>query len=654
MERLENELEQLMAHLQTSPTPSPAGPAHSADEDNYADDDDAIDQPDQPDHHAIGGGVGAEQDLDALLARLGEEEQQIRDDIKRMRDAYARSLRRGYVATKGGGGTSASTAKPATVTSPQLSPTGGEESSDEAHEALKEAERKVTVLRRRAEEVRHSIRSQQGSRIGGRGGGFGVHGPSVRRKRDGTTVIGERRGDQAQAQISDSDGGDGGELRELERELERMEEKERARRRREAEGRARVTLEMARLLLRDEAAKRDEEDRQREEAERREAERGMAEMRDRIERMRIMAQAVKPRHTPPLPMQTPTPTMTSQPTTQHTATMMSSPLTPPSNLPPLSPVPAAALMMAARGPHLQPLTPGASPTPTQQPRQFYYTTTPPISSRPSVPPLPTPSAGPDLAPRPSFSPRATVGAGGGGRGSSTTEDDSELNSMMADMLTHLKATSAQTDVKDISPPVARAGSGSGGPPPVPPKKLTSASSAPASVDPRACGRCGKAVDEFGGGVVQAMDRRWHPACFVCHTCRYTHAHTHTFTAVVPSLLTLACAVRAGQWRTDGPAWRRCVLPTNWPTPLHRLLPTAVRPVVVRCPLLTMTLFCCNRCFASLRSFIAARRQKDGIARRWRCSGWCCRSIPDIGRRRPPPRLRRCRRPAGGPPGSRRR
>lgn len=540
VERLENELEQLMAHLQTSPTPSPAGPSHSAD-DADADADDAIDHLDHPDHldHHPSGGVGAEQDLDALLARLGEEEQQIRDDIKRMRDAYARSLRRGYVATKGG--TTAITAKPAattspaTLTSPQLSPTsasGGEESSDEAHEALKEAERKVTVLRRRAEEVRRSIRSQQGSQIGGRGGGgFGVHGPSVRRKRDAATVIGEQRGDQtqaqAQAQIKDGDGG--GELRELERELERMEEKERARRRREAEGRARVTLEMARLLLRDEAAKRDDEERQREEVERREAERGMAEMRDRIERMRIMAQAVKPRHTPPPT----TMTMTSRPaTTTHHTTMMSSPLTPPSHLPPLSPVPAAALMMAARGPHLQPLTPGASPTATtQQPRQFYYTTTPaapPMGSRPPVPPLPTPSAGPGLAPRPSFSPRATVsttnaataGLGDGGRASSTTEDDSELNSMMADMLTHLKATSPQTDAKDFSPPVARAGSGSGGPPPVPPKKLISASPAGAQVsaDLRACGRCGKAVDEYGGGVVQAMDRRWHPACFVCHAC----------------------------------------------------------------------------------------------------------------------------------------
>lgn len=498
-----------MAHLQTSPTPSPAGPTHpAADDDDYADSD-AIDH---PDHSVPTGGVGAEQDLDALLARLGEEEQQIRDDIKRMRDAYARSLRRDYVATKGGG----TTAKPATtssasLTSPQLSPTSaGEESSDEAHEALKEAERKVTVLRRRAEEVRRSIRSQQGSQMGG----FGVHGPSVRRKRDTGTVIGERRGDQVQAQTQIGDGGE--ELRELERELERMEEKERVRRRREAEGRARVTLEMARLLLRDEVAKRDEEERQREEAERREAERGMAEMRDRIERMRIMAQAVKPRHTPP---PTTTTAMTSRPTTNthHTTMMSSSPLTPPSHLPPLSPVPAAALMMAARGPHLQPLTPGASPTAvTQQPRQFYYTTAPPMGSRPSVPALPTPSAGPGLAPRPSFSPRATVGLGGGGRGSS--EDDSELNSMMADMLTHLKATSPQTDVKDISPPVARAGSGSGGPP-VPPKKLTSASPAQASADPRACGRCGKAVDDYGGGVVQAMDRRWHPACFVCHACR---------------------------------------------------------------------------------------------------------------------------------------
>lgn len=534
VERLENELEQLMAHLQTSPTPSPAGPSHSAD-DADADADDAIDHLDHPDHldHHPSGGAGAEQDLDALLARLGEEEQQIRDDIKRMRDAYARSLRRGYVATKGGTTAKPATTSPATLTSPQLSPTsasGGDESSDEAHEALKEAERKVTVLRRRAEEVRRSIRSQQGSQIGGRGGGgFGVHGPSVRRKRDAATVIGEQRGDQtqaqAQAQIKDGDGG--GELRELERELERMEEKERARRRREAEGRARVTLEMARLLLRDEAAKRDDEERQREEVERREAERGMAEMRDRIERMRIMAQAVKPRHTPPPT----TMTMTSRPatTTQHT-TMMSSPLTPPSHLPPLSPVPAAALMMAARGPHLQPLTPGASPTATtQQPRQFYYTTTPvapPMGSRPPVPPLPTPSAGPGLAPRPSFSPRATVSttnaatAGlGGGRASSTAED-SELNSMMADMLTHLKATSPQTDAKDFSPPVARAGSGSGGPPPVPPKKLISASPAGAQVsaDLRACGRCGKAVDEYGGGVVQAMDRRWHPACFVCHAC----------------------------------------------------------------------------------------------------------------------------------------
>jgi hypothetical protein len=595
VERLENELEQLMAHLQTSPTPSPAGPTHPAvDDDDYLDSDAIA----HPDHSVPTGGVGAEQDLDALLARLGEEEQQIRDDIKRMRDAYARSLRRDYVATKGGGTTATAkpaTTSPATLTSPQLSPTSaGEESSDEAHEALKEAERKVTVLRRRAEEVRRSIRSQ-GSQIGG---GFGVHGPSVRRKRDAATVIGERRGDQAQvqAQIGDGDGGE--ELRELERELERMEEKERARRRREAEGRARVTLEMARLLLRDEAAKRDEEERQREEAERREAERGMAEMRDRIERMRIMAQAVKPRHTPPPPTTT---TITSRPTTnaQHTTMMSSSPLTPPSHLPPLSPVPAAALMMAARGPHLQPLTPGASPTAaTQQPRQFYYTTAPaapPMGSRPSVPPLPTPSAGPGLAPRPSFSPRATVGLGGGGRGSSTTEDDSELNSMMADMLTHLKATSPQTDVKDISPPVARAGSGSAGPPPVPPKKLISASPAQASADPRACGRCGKAVDDYGGGVVQAMDRRWHPACFVCHACRYTsppppHTHTrHTRHTHSLALLTLACAVRAGQWRADGPARRGCVLPTKRPTPLHGLLPTAVRPVAPsscsRCSLL---------------------------------------------------------------------
>jgi hypothetical protein len=104
------------------------------------------------------------------------------------------------------------------------------------------------------------------------------------------------------------------------------------------------------------------------------------------------------------------------------------------------------------------------------------------------------------------------------------EDDSELNSMMSDMLKHLKASNPQTDVKDVSSPIFRSGSGSGGgmtgsgPPPVPPKKPALAASPTLSADPRACGRCGKTVSEYGD-VVQAMDRRWHPECFVCFGCR---------------------------------------------------------------------------------------------------------------------------------------